>query len=139
MTTPTFRLASTVLGARDPEALAAFYVALLGWRHRDSAQERAADPGWVVVKPVGPDGAVDPAAAGLAFQREDDHVPPTWPPAPGAQQMQAHLDVAVDDLAAAVARALELGAVLAPHQPQDLVRVVLDPEGHPLCLFAPGG
>jgi hypothetical protein len=53
--------------------------------------------------------------------------------------MQLHLDVAVDDLPAAVARAERLGARPASYQPQELVRVMLDPAGHPFCLFAPGG
>ena len=49
--------------------------------------------------------------------------------------MMVHLDIATDDLDAAVAHALECGATLADHQPQDGVRVMLDPDGHPLCLF----
>ena len=128
MTTPRFELASTVLGAPDPRALAAFYVDLLGWRYRDEDD----DPDWVVIKPPGP-------GAGLSFQREDDHVPPAWPAGPGDQQMQLHLDIGVDDLERAVARAEELGARRAGFQPQELVRVMLDPAGHPFCLFAPGG
>lgn len=51
--------------------------------------------------------------------------------------MQAHLDIAVDDLAAGVSRAVALGAVEAAFQPQDDVRVLLDPAGHPFCLFEP--
>ena len=35
----------------------------------------------------------------------------------------------------AVARALELGAELPEHQPQENVRVLLDPAGHPFCLY----
>jgi hypothetical protein len=49
--------------------------------------------------------------------------------------MMMHLDIAVDDLEEGVAWALEAGAELAPHQPQEGVRVLLDPEGHPFCLF----
>jgi hypothetical protein len=45
------------------------------------------------------------------------------------------LDIAVDDLAAAPARAVALGAIEAAFQPQDDVRVMLDPDGHPFCLF----
>lgn len=66
-------------------------------------------------------------------------MPPSWPAGPAEQQMQLHLDVAVEDLAAAVAFAEAGGAVQAEHQPQDDVRVMLDPAGHPFCLFAPGG
>ena len=58
-----------------------------------------------------------------------------WPPLAGRQQMQLHLDIAVDDLPAGVARAGSLGAAEAAEQPQDDVRVMLDPAGHPFCLF----
>ena len=53
--------------------------------------------------------------------------------------MQLHLDIGVEELDAAVARAEALGARQAEWQPQDDVRVLLDPAGHPFCLFAPGG
>ena len=49
--------------------------------------------------------------------------------------MMVHLDVEVGHLRAAGAHALAAGAVLAEHQPQDHVRVYLDPAGHPFCLF----
>jgi hypothetical protein len=49
--------------------------------------------------------------------------------------MMAHLDVEVDDLATAVEHALELGATLPDFQPQEHVRVLLDPVGHPFCLY----
>jgi len=47
-----------------------------------------------------------------------------------------HLDIAVADLDAAVGWALTLGARQADYQPQEHVRVMLDPIGHPFCLFA---
>jgi hypothetical protein len=46
-----------------------------------------------------------------------------------------HLDIEVDDLEAAGAQAVAAGAVLAEHQPQEDVRVYLDPAGHPFCLW----
>lgn len=52
--------------------------------------------------------------------------------------MMMHLDVAVDDLESASSYAGSLGATLADYQPQDDVRVYLDPAGHPFCLFEPG-
>jgi catechol 2,3-dioxygenase-like lactoylglutathione lyase family enzyme len=125
MSAPAFRLSSTVLGTSDPRGLAVFYRELLGW------EVRVERPEWVVLKPA--DGG-----SGLSFQLEDGHVPPSWPSGPGAQQMQAHLDIAVDDLDAGVARAKALGASTAAYQPQHDVRVMLDPAGHPFCLFAPG-
>jgi hypothetical protein len=53
--------------------------------------------------------------------------------------MQAHLDIGVDLLAAGVARAIDLGATLAANQPQDDVRVLIDPAGHPFCIFGSAG
>lgn len=123
-------LANTVLGSPDPPALAEFYRELLGWVYRD--EDHASDDTWIVIKPAA-------GGAGLSFQLETEHVPPVWPATPGDQQMQLHLDIGVDDLEAAAARAATLGARLSEHQPQDLVRVMHDPDGHVFCLFAPGG
>ena len=39
------------------------------------------------------------------------------------------------DLEAAVADAVALGATVATAQPQEHVRVLLDPAGHPFCLI----
>lgn len=60
---------------------------------------------------------------------------PVWPAAPGQAQMQLHLDFEVEDLDEAVAHALSVGAELAPLQPQETVRVLFDPAGHPFCLY----
>jgi len=110
------------LGAPDPAALAAFYRRLLGY---DPGVD---EPGFVTLR--------DPAGGvGLAFQQEDDHIAPIWPARHGDQQMQVHLEIRVDDLASALAHALDCGATLAAHQPQDDVRVCLDPAGHPFCLW----
>ncbi|MFP5282195.1 MAG: VOC family protein [Actinomycetes bacterium] len=119
---PRLQLVSTVLGAPDPRALAAFYEELLGWERRSD------DPAWVTVGAPG-------AERSLSFQLEEDHVRPVWPAGSGDQQMQVHLDIKVDDLEAAAAHAAHCGAVLADFQPQDDVRVCLDPAGHPFCLF----
>ena len=130
-----FRLSNTVLGTPDPPALAQFYRSMLGWNYRDEDHE--SDDAWVVIKPPGDTN--DAPLVGLAFQLEEHHVPPVWPAGPDDQQMQLHLDIGVEDLEAGVARAEELGAAQASYQPQDDVRVMLDPVGHPFCLFAPGG
>ncbi len=122
---PRFSLTAAVLDTSDPQRLARFYQRLLGWPLRDD------DPEWATLRPA--DGG-----AGLSFQREDDHVPPVWPAGPGDPRMQVHLDIEVDDLDAAVALAVEAGATVAGFQPQDGVRVCLDPAGHPFCLFLPG-
>jgi len=86
------------------------------------------EPGWVALS--APDGG-----AGLSFQTETAYVRPTWPAGPGDQQMMSHLDIEVDDLAAAGTHAVAAGAVLADYQPQEHVRVYLDPAGHPFCLW----
>jgi hypothetical protein len=52
--------------------------------------------------------------------------------------MQLHLDIEVDDLATEVDRAVRLGASVADVQPQQHVRVLLDPAGHPFCMFVEG-
>jgi Glyoxalase-like domain len=45
-----------------------------------------------------------------------------------------HLDIIVDDLDAAEAAVLDLGATKHAHQPGTTCRVFLDPAGHPFCL-----
>jgi catechol 2,3-dioxygenase-like lactoylglutathione lyase family enzyme len=115
-------ISSVVLDTPDPKALATFYHQLLGW------QFGADEPDWVTLRT--PEGG-----AGLSFQTEDAYVPPVWPAGPGDQQMMAHLDIHVDDLEAAGAHAIAAGATLADFQPQSDVRVYLDPDGHPFCLW----
>ena len=121
---PRLALSGVVLDSPDAGALASFYRRLLGW-----AMEQD-EPRWVKLR--SPDGGT-----GLSFQTEPRYVPPVWPAGPGDQQMQVHLDIAVEDLAAAGEHAVAAGAVLAGYQPQDDVRVYLDPAGHPFCLFLP--
>ncbi|MFJ9044077.1 VOC family protein [Streptomyces sp. NPDC102347] len=111
-----------MLEAPDPSALARFYSELLGWEiSRDE-----------------PDGAVvaPPEGVGyVAFQLSEHYVPPVWPAREGAQRITMHLDFEVVDLPASVAHALQLGAWEAGDQPQDNVRVMLDPAGRPFCLY----
>lgn len=131
---PRMHVTSAVLGTGDPVALAAFYERLLGWTIVASDPPRPGFPekdGWAMLKPP-PDHE---GLLALAVQYEPDYLAPVWPPAAGRQAMMMHLDIAVDDLDAAVAWSVEAGATLAEHQPQDQVRVLLDPAGHPFCLF----
>lgn len=123
MKEPRFVVAATVLDSADAQALAAFYRQLLGW---DVVADEEAD--WVMLRPAG-------GGAGLSFQTEPAYVRPVWPSTGDQQQMMTHLDIATDDLGGAVARACELGATVAEWQPQHDVRVMLDPAGHPFCLF----
>jgi hypothetical protein len=68
------------------------------------------------------------------FQQATDYQAPVWPPADGQQRPMMHFDFQVGALDSAVVEALALGATVAKHQPQDNVRVLLDPAGHPFCL-----
>ena len=127
---PSLELIATVIDTPDPARLADFYRQLLGWEWRQAPS--AEDETWVTLKAPG-------GGAALSFQLEESYQRPTWPAQAGDQQMQTHLDVYVDDLDTAGAHAQSLGATLADHQPQELVRVWLDPDGHPFCLFVDGG
>lgn len=119
------RLDTVVLDCPDPDALARFYSGLLGLE-------------------VDPDGDAtwqslsgDGSGVVLAFQRAARYVAPSWPD--GAPQ-QLHLDLTVEDMAAAHRRAVALGA--RPLDPLDEptedeprgFRVYADPAGHPFCL-----
>ena len=112
-----------VLDAPDGPALAHFYARLLGWQVFNEDEDGAA---------VAPS---ENAGYNLAFQTEEHYVRPVWPGEPGKPLMMMHLDIEVDDLDEAVAYAVEVGAELATYQPQDDVRVLLDPAGHPFCLY----
>jgi predicted enzyme related to lactoylglutathione lyase len=111
-----------VLDSADPPTLASFYSAVFGWPVVSSTGS------WATLGP--PDGV-----AYLAIQLAEGYVPPTWPTEPSRQQMMMHLDIEVADLDKATDRAVALGARIAQHQPQQTVRVMLDPDGHPFCLY----
>ena len=110
------------LDSRTPRALAGFYSRLLDWPVATESDY------WVTLRP--PEGV-----GYLAFHLNEHHVRPVWPSQPEAPQQQLHLDFEVTDLAAAVEHAVELGAQPAQFQPQDTVRAMLDPDGHPFCLY----
>lgn len=116
----------TVLGTPDPAGLAAFWAELLG------GTPDVHDETFATLR-------LGTSSAYLAFQLEPDHVPPTWPAGPADQQMQAHLDIGVHAVDVAVAEAVAAGARLADHQPQHDVRVLVDPAGHPFCLYLDRG
>ena len=78
----------------------------------------------------------------MGFQGEPGYRPPVWPDRPDRPSKMMHLEVLVHDLDAAVALVVEHGGVEASPQPPDRdpsrLRVMLDPAGHPFCLFVPG-
>lgn len=118
------------LDCEDGEELAEFWSLLLGWEivARDGH-------GWLQLRD--PSGGV-----GLSIQAEADYDRPVWPEQSGHQAKMMHMEILVDDLEAAVDRAIALGGVEARHQPPDRdqrrLRVMLDTAGHPFCLFLAG-
>jgi hypothetical protein len=76
----------------------------------------------------------DAVLPNVAFQRDDGYQPPTWPDP--ARHQQGHLDVNVDDRAAAIATIERLGGRLLPKGGS--CPVYADPAGHPFCLCLPG-
>lgn len=136
---PLIALRTVNLDCSEPEEMARFYGGLLGW------EPTAVEPDWVLMR--NPQGGT-----GLSFQQTEGYEPPTWPEEPGRQQKMIHLDLRVTPPGAdndagyseekgqaaldeAVKLALSLGGTLADPQDRPDLRVVLDPAGHPLCLF----
>jgi len=113
------------------EPMAHFYEGLLGFEIRDLGQGGR----WAQL--FNPQGGVQ-----LNIQGDPRYRPPTWPEKPGELAKMIHFEVQVDDLEVAVATALEAGGTEAPWQPPDRnrerIRIMLDPAGHPLCLFLRG-
>ena len=112
-----------VLDAPDARELARFYQRLLGWTIFNESDT------WVDLAPS------EDAGYNFAFATERHYARPVWPTVDGRPQMSMHLDIEVDDLDQAVAFAVEAGAELAEYQPQETVRVMIDPAGHPFCLY----
>jgi catechol 2,3-dioxygenase-like lactoylglutathione lyase family enzyme len=115
------RVSTVNVSTPDPAALAAFYCRLLGW------EVAASEPDWVLI--------AGPETIRLSFERDVNYQPPVWPTEPGRPPMMLHLEVRVTDLPGALEHARACGARLAAVQPQDDVRVCLDPDGHPFCLW----
>ncbi len=110
------RLHHMVIDCPDPVALATFYSELI-----DMPVTYHADD-WVVI-------AETDTTSGIAFQRVPAHRPPRWPNPD--QPQQVHLDVMVDDVAAAGPGVLALGA----RRLSGGDHVYADPAGHPFCLI----
>jgi hypothetical protein len=111
------RYPGIIIDCPDPGSLATFYGAMLDWKVAISSD-------WAEIR--GEDGQC------ISFQQVPAYTPPRWPSQEVPQQM--HLDVIVEDLDAAEAAVLGLGATKPQHQPGTTFRVLLDPAGHPFCL-----
>lgn len=127
MDRPRFQVGAVTLTSEPARAreLAEFYARLLGWPIVDESS----DGGWAQLRSA--EGDAEPT---INIEENLHHARPVWPSKPGEQTTTMHLDIGVDDLDAAVAWALDVGAVQADQQPQKHVRVMLDPHGHPFCL-----
>ena len=121
MTPPSIAWAAVTIDCVDPPRVAAFWSALLGLPVHPAGDDR---PGWIRLGPAVAGGPV------VNFQ-----------PVPEAKtgKDRIHLDLWVDDLDAAIDRAVALGArrigglqVLE----RGTIAVVADPEGNELCLLA---
>jgi predicted enzyme related to lactoylglutathione lyase len=127
---PTVQWTGVCIDCADAEAVAAFYARLFGWEI--TASDGA---GWMQLRDRR-------GGVGLNIQADPMYERPTWPEEPGQQQKMLHFEILVDDLDAAVALAVAAGGEVAPHQPPTRdparLRVMLDPAGHPLCLFVSG-
>lgn len=116
-TKATAQLAMTTIDCADPKREATFWAAALGWNlaHADDDY-----------------GLVTSDGQRLGFGRVEGWVAPSWPDANGGKQF--HLDLAVDDLAAAEATMIGLGASKVTPQPGETWVVMADPDGHLFCL-----
>lgn len=136
---PLVTIRTVNLDCSDAHAMARFYGGMLGW------EPTAIEPDWVLMR--NPHGGT-----GLSFQQTGGYEPPVWPEEPGRQQKMIHLELRVSPpgadggaeypeetgqaaLEAAVRLALSVGGTLPEPQFRQDLRVVLDPAGHPLCLF----
>ena len=123
---PILHWTGVCLDCADAEELAQFYARLLGW------QITAGADSWFQLR--------DPAGGiGLNIQAEQWYRPPVWPETTDAQDKMLHFEIAASDVSAAVAHAVAAGATVASPQPvdrdPDQLRVMLDPAGHPFCLY----
>ncbi len=119
------KLKTVILECRDIPQLVSFYTSLLHWPVVYELET------FVGIHSNEED-------MGIAFQYDENYIPPTWPTKPGQQQMMAHLDFAVADkseLKEAVEKAVMLGAKTADEQygGEEWITMI-DPAGHPFCF-----
>ena len=123
------RWTGVAIDCHDADVVADFYAALLGW------EVTAREDGWAQLR--------DPErGVGLNIQAEPNYVAPAWPERAGDPQKQLHFEILVTDVDAAAAVVVANGGSEAAWQPpdrdRDRLRVMLDPAGHPFCLFVMG-
>lgn len=132
LTAPTY--VQVVLDTPDVRGLAEFYRQLLGWEYRrgDEPKSNEHDIDWLSLRH--PSGSPR-----IAFQYTQILHHSTWPEPDVPQQL--HLDLSLPSKAALDAQhqhVLDLGATLRfdrSDDPEEPLRVYVDPAGHPFCLF----
>lgn len=130
------QISSVTIGSPNPHELARFYAKLLGAEVSVIENAPVGEPqeaGWAQIRTTSELGTLS-----LNFEYEHAWREIRWPAEPDRQHITQHLDIVVDDLDAAVNWATACGARLADQQFQDDVRVMIDPHGHPFCLFVRG-
>jgi predicted enzyme related to lactoylglutathione lyase len=131
---PSIQWRTLSIDCADADQMADFYSRLFGWKvaRRGGTNPRTGGSRWVTLaKPAG--------GVALAFGARDWYEPPVWPEEPGALAKMMHFEIGVDDLEASIDLVVAAGGSIAPHQPDDrdqnTLRIMLDPAGHPFCLF----
>lgn len=109
------RLDGIAVDCSDAATLAAFYGAVLQTTVENEAVRLN-------------DGTVE-----IWFQQVENYQPPTWPTQERGQQV--HLDLAVPDIEAAITIAQEHGGGVAEQRDGYHHPIIVDPDGHPICLF----
>lgn len=103
----SLKLSAVVLDCKNIVTLSEFYIHLLGWK-----KDFSVDDQWLAISDSS--GSVQ-----LAFQKNEDYVPPVWPEKPDQQQQMAHLDFFVqnkEQMRLAVQHAIQYGATKASMQ-----------------------
>lgn len=114
------KLGNVMVDCDDELKLQRFYGELLGWEMYNLFDRPAVRSSEGIV---------------FLFIEEPDYVKPVWPEITGKQQKQMHFDFQVDDVNAAVEKAISLGAVKAQEQyGGEHFTTMFDPAGHPFCL-----
>lgn len=114
----TAELSMVNIDSSDPSRLARFYAAALGWEVTYSDDSY---------------GMIEGDGIKIGFGKVEGFRPAQWPDEAGAKRF--HLDLQVDDLDEAAESLCAIGASQPDFQPgADRWRVLLDPDGQPLCL-----